>query len=199
MHNQNSRFFGNVQNFLFLTSDLRDNPYYGAQLVPPNFYHQVSFSRRQFSLARLFIFATTFYFRHDFMFSARLFVFGTIFFRQDQVGTSCMGAYIVPTLSISVIPSLYLLDSLIPCYSVSLLPCSLATLLTCSFVSLLLCYLVTLLHCYLFVALFPCYFVILLPCWSVTLLPYPSVTLFLCYPVTVLSCSSSTLLLCYLN
>ena len=28
--------------------------------MPPNFYHQVSFSRRQFSLARLF------FFRHDF-------------------------------------------------------------------------------------------------------------------------------------
>ena len=27
---------------------------YGAQLVPPNFSHQVSFTRRQFSLARLF-------------------------------------------------------------------------------------------------------------------------------------------------
>ena len=30
----------------------------GTQLVPPNFSHQVSFSRRQFSLGRLF-------FRHD--------------------------------------------------------------------------------------------------------------------------------------
>ena len=36
--------------------------FYGAQLVPPNFSHQVSFSRRQFSLARLFFFfGTTFF------------------------------------------------------------------------------------------------------------------------------------------
>ena len=41
---------------------------YGVQLVPPNFYHQVSCSRRQFSLARIFFF------------SARLFVFDTTFF-----------------------------------------------------------------------------------------------------------------------
>ena len=49
---------------------------YGVQLVPPNFYHQVSFSRRQFSLARLFFSARLFFrhdcfFRHDFLFSAR--------------------------------------------------------------------------------------------------------------------------------
>ena len=60
-----------------------------AQLVPPNFDHQVSFSRRQFSLARLF-FRHEFCFRHDFfwgttLFSARLFVFGTIFFRHEKV------------------------------------------------------------------------------------------------------------------
>ena len=42
-----------------------------AKLVPPNFSHQVSFSRRQFSLARIFFFGTTlffgttFFFRHD--------------------------------------------------------------------------------------------------------------------------------------
>ena len=75
--------------------------FYGAQLVTPNFYHQVSFSRRKFFLAPLFFIGTTF-FRHDFsfwhdfffgtFFSARLFwgarmffgarpfVFGTIFF-----------------------------------------------------------------------------------------------------------------------
>ena len=52
---------------------------YGAQLVPPNFSHQVSFSRRQFSLARLFFFGTTFFW-HDFFFSGRLFFFGTTFF-----------------------------------------------------------------------------------------------------------------------
>ena len=65
---------------------------YGAQLVPPNFSHQVSFTRRQFSLARLFFFGTTLFFRHDFFFfrhdslflarlffTARLF-FGTTFF-----------------------------------------------------------------------------------------------------------------------
>ena len=46
---------------------------YGAQLVPPNFSHQVSFTRRQFSLAR-------FFFRHDSLFSARLFFF---FFCHD--------------------------------------------------------------------------------------------------------------------
>ena len=44
---------------------------YGAQLVPPNFSHQVSFTRRQFSLARLlfsarlFFLAQLFFFRHD--------------------------------------------------------------------------------------------------------------------------------------
>ena len=74
---------------------------YGAQLVPPNFSHQVSFTRRQFSLARfffsarLFIFGTTFFFTtfflarlfsgttffwHDFFFSARPFFYGTTFF-----------------------------------------------------------------------------------------------------------------------
>ena len=52
--------------------------------MPPNFYHQVSCSRRQFSLARIF------FFRHDFLFSARLFFrhvfffFGaTVFFGHD--------------------------------------------------------------------------------------------------------------------
>ena len=66
---------------------------YGAQLVPPNFSHKVSFSRRQFSLARLF------FFRHDFFFfgttfflarlfpglffSARLFFLARLFFRHD--------------------------------------------------------------------------------------------------------------------
>ena len=30
-----------------------------AKLVPPNFSHQVSFSRRQFSLARIFFFSTS--------------------------------------------------------------------------------------------------------------------------------------------
>ena len=60
---------------------------YGAQLVPPNFSHQVSFTRRQFSLARLF-FGTTFFsarqfFRHDFFFSARFFFGTTLFFRHD--------------------------------------------------------------------------------------------------------------------
>ena len=76
---------------------------YGAQLVPPNFSHQVSFTRRQFSLARFFFrhdslfsarlfffFATTFFFRHDCFFTARLFFaarlfFGTtFFFRHDD-------------------------------------------------------------------------------------------------------------------
>ena len=73
--------------------------------MPPNFSHQVSFSRCQFSLARLFFFGTTvsffgvarlfffgttFSFRHDsffwhhFFFLARLFLFGTtFFFRHD--------------------------------------------------------------------------------------------------------------------
>ena len=58
--------------------------------MPPNFSHQVSFSRRQFSLAQLFLFGTTlfsgttFSFCHDFLFSARLFLFGTtFFFRHD--------------------------------------------------------------------------------------------------------------------
>ena len=36
-----------------------------AKLVPPNFPHQVSFSRRQFSLARIFFFGTTLFFWHD--------------------------------------------------------------------------------------------------------------------------------------
>ena len=45
--------------------------------MPPNFSHQVSFLRRQFSLHEFFFFGTTF-------FSALLFVFGTIFFRHDQ-------------------------------------------------------------------------------------------------------------------
>ena len=66
--------------------------------MPPNFSHQVSFSRRQFSLARLFFFGTTvsffghdffwggttFFFGHDSFLSARLFFFGTTFsFRYD--------------------------------------------------------------------------------------------------------------------
>ena len=34
---------------------------YGAQLVPPNFSHQVSFSRHQFSLVRLFFSARLFF------------------------------------------------------------------------------------------------------------------------------------------
>ena len=109
------------------------------------------------------------------MFSARLFIFGTIFFRQDHVGTSCMGTYIVLTLSISVILSLYLLDSLIPCYSVSLLPCSLVTLLLCFLVTLLPCYSV-----FMLLSLLPCYLVTLLPCYLVTLK--------LCYLVTLLAC-----------
>ena len=55
---------------------------YGAQLVPPNFSHQVSFTRRQFSLARLFFSARLFFWQDSFffgttVFSARLFVFGT--------------------------------------------------------------------------------------------------------------------------
>ena len=101
---------------------------YGAQLVPPNFYYQVSFSRRQFSLARLF-------------------VFGTTFFPHDQVGDSCMGTYIVPTLSIFVIPS----DStwLIPCNSVARLPCYSVSLLLCYFIALLPCYRFSSLLCYL--------------------------------------------------
>ena len=53
------------------TNDI--DTYGGAQLVPPNFSHQVSFTRRQFSLAR-------FFFRHDSLFSARLFFYGTTFF-----------------------------------------------------------------------------------------------------------------------
>ena len=59
---------------------------YGAQLVPPNFSHQVSFTRRQFSLARLFFFGTTLFFRHDFFFGTSpffrhdCFFFGTTFF-----------------------------------------------------------------------------------------------------------------------
>ena len=67
--------------------------------MPPNFSHQVSFLRRQFSLhefffsARLFFgttvfFGTTFCFRQFFWLGggggARLFVFGTIFFRHGQ-------------------------------------------------------------------------------------------------------------------
>ena len=76
------------------TNDIDTN---GAQLVPPNFSHQVSFTRRQFSLARLFFwhdfflaqlfflarlfFWHDFFFRHDF-FLARLF-FGTTFFWHD--------------------------------------------------------------------------------------------------------------------
>ena len=59
---------------------------YGAQLVPPNFSHQVSFSRRQFSLVRLLFFGTpiffgtTFSFRHDFFFRYNLFFFARLFF-----------------------------------------------------------------------------------------------------------------------
>ena len=45
--------------------------------MPPNFYHQVSFSR-------LFFFGATFFFGTTF-FSARLFVFGTISFRHEKV------------------------------------------------------------------------------------------------------------------
>ena len=69
---------------------------YGAQLVPPNFSYQVSFSRRQFSLvwlfffgttlflAWLFSFGTTFSFWHNFFFLPRLFLFSTtLFFRHD--------------------------------------------------------------------------------------------------------------------
>ena len=52
---------------------------YGAQSVPPNFSYQVSFPRRQFSLARLFLFG------HDFFLLARLSFFGTTFcFRHDS-------------------------------------------------------------------------------------------------------------------
>ena len=54
--------------------------FYGAQLVPPNFSHQVSFSRSQFSLARLSFFRHDSFFWHDFFFSARHFYFGTTFF-----------------------------------------------------------------------------------------------------------------------
>ena len=55
---------------------------YGAQSVPPNFSHQVSFSRHQLSLVRLFSFsARLFFFWHDsFFFSARPFFFGTTLF-----------------------------------------------------------------------------------------------------------------------
>ena len=59
---------------------------YGAQLVPPNFSHQVSFSRRQFSLVRLLFFGTpiffgmTFSFRHDFFFRYNLFFLARLFF-----------------------------------------------------------------------------------------------------------------------
>ena len=42
-----------------------------AKLVPPNFSHQVSFSRRQFSLARIFFFRHNSFFWHDSFFSAR--------------------------------------------------------------------------------------------------------------------------------
>ena len=42
-----------------------------AKLVPPNFSHQVSFSRRQFSLARIFFFGTTLFFGTTVFFSAR--------------------------------------------------------------------------------------------------------------------------------
>ena len=51
--------------------------FYGAQLVTPNFYHQVSFLRRKFFLAPLFFIGTTF-FRHDFSFWHDFF-FGTFF------------------------------------------------------------------------------------------------------------------------
>ena len=60
---------------------------YGAQLVPLNFSHQVSFTRRQFSLARFFFrhdslfFATTFF--GTTFFSARLFFGTTVFFWHD--------------------------------------------------------------------------------------------------------------------
>ena len=57
--------------------------------MTPNFYHQVSFTRRQFSLASLFflarLFFGTFFSARLFLgarlfFWARLFVFSTIFF-----------------------------------------------------------------------------------------------------------------------
>ena len=62
---------------------------YGAQLVPPNFSHQVSFTRRQFSLARLlfsarlFFFGKTFFFRHDCFFWHDVFLAQLFFFRHD--------------------------------------------------------------------------------------------------------------------
>ena len=83
------------------------------------------------------------------------------FTKRRGVGTSCMGTYIVPILPTWLIPSLFLLGSLLPCSSV-------------------LCYLVALFPCFL-VALFPCYSVFLFPCYSVSLLPCYSVTLLPCY------------------
>ena len=119
-----------------------------AQLVPPIFFHQVSFSRPQFSLARPF-------------FSARLFLFGTIF---------CFPLYLV------TLPQGYLV-TLFPCYLVPLLPCYLlscysVSLLPCYLVTLFSCYS----HCYL-VILLPCYSVTLLLWNSVTLLPCYTLTL----------------------
>ena len=46
--------------------------------MPPNFSHQVSFLRRQFSLHEFFFFGTTLS-RHNCFFLARLFVFGSFF------------------------------------------------------------------------------------------------------------------------
>ena len=43
--------------------------------------------------------------------------------QTSLVDTSCMGTYIVPTSSFYVIPSQYLLDSLIPYNFVARLPC----------------------------------------------------------------------------
>ena len=109
------------------------------------------------------------------------------------VGNSCMGTYIVPILPTWLIPSLFLLGSLMPCssvlcYLVALFPCFLFALFPCYSVSLLPCYSVSLLLCFI-VTLLVCYLVTLLLCYLVTLSPcYPVVTLLLCYLVTLLPC-----------
>ena len=73
---------------------------YGAQSVPPNFSHQVSFSRHQLSLVRLFSFsARLFFFWHDsFFFSARLFFSALLFFFSARLFVSARLFFIGTTL-----------------------------------------------------------------------------------------------------
>ena len=75
--------------------DRKSQSLHGAQLVPPNFDHQVSFSRRQFSLARLF-FRHEFCFRHDFFFGTTLFWHDFLFSAPFFFGTkkSCRKKYL---------------------------------------------------------------------------------------------------------